>query len=261
MIELEYIRSFFPEAIARNPSFDKQMLKEYLQLMLLDYISTSKYAGKLTFIGGTNLRLIKKIDRFSEDLDFDCKNLSREEFIELTDSALLFLQENGLNAIVKEKESERLTAFRRSIYFPELLFELKLSGYREERLLVKIEAQDQGVNYTPKTINVGGCGFFFPLQVPPDEILCAMKLSALLSRHKGRDFYDSMFLLQQTEPCLDFLKALHGIKTKGELKKALLQVADSTNLNVKKRDFEHLLFNVRSSEKILHFKEFIEGRW
>ncbi|WP_139261052.1 nucleotidyl transferase AbiEii/AbiGii toxin family protein [Fibrobacter sp. UWOV1] len=108
---------------------------------------------------------------------------------------------------------------------------------------------------------MGGCGFFFPLQVPPDEILCAMKLSALLSRHKGRDFYDSMFLLQQTEPCLDFLKALHGIKTKGELKKALLQVADSTNLNVKKRDFEHLLFNVRSSEKILHFKEFIESRW
>lgn len=261
MVELEYIRSFFPEAIARNPSFDKQMLKEYLQLMLLDYISTSKYAGKLTFIGGTNLRLIKKIDRFSEDLDFDCKNLSKEEFVELTDSALLFLKENGLNAIVKEKESERLTAFRRSIYFPELLFELKLSGYREERLLVKIEAQDQGVNYTPKTINVRGCGFFFPLQVPPDEILCAMKLSALLSRHKGRDFYDSMFLLQQTEPCLDFLKALHGIKTKGELKKALLQVADSTNLNVKKRDFEHLLFNVRSSEKILHFKEFIESRW
>lgn len=133
MVELEYIRSFFPEAIARNPSFDKQMLKEYLQLILLDYISTSKYAGKLTFIGGTNLRLIKKIDRFSEDLDFDCKNLSKEEFVELTDSALLFLQENGLNAIVKEKESERLTAFRRSIYFPELLFELKLSGYRFRR--------------------------------------------------------------------------------------------------------------------------------
>ena len=101
---------------------------------------------------------------------------------------------------------------------------------------------------------MGGCGFFFPLQVPPDEILCAMKLSALLSRHKGRDFYDSMFLLQQTEPCLDFLKALHGIKTKGELKKALLQVADSTNLNIKKRDFEHLLFNVRSSEKNFAFQ-------
>ncbi|MBG0766428.1 MAG: nucleotidyl transferase AbiEii/AbiGii toxin family protein [Spirochaetaceae bacterium] len=26
----------------------------------------------IPFIGGTNLRLIKHIDRFSEDLDFDC---------------------------------------------------------------------------------------------------------------------------------------------------------------------------------------------
>ena len=29
---------------------------------------------KIFFIGGTNLRLVKGIDRFSEDLDFDCKN-------------------------------------------------------------------------------------------------------------------------------------------------------------------------------------------
>ena len=28
----------------------------------------------IAFIGGTSLRLIKKIDRFSEDLDFDCKD-------------------------------------------------------------------------------------------------------------------------------------------------------------------------------------------
>ncbi len=27
----------------------------------------------MTFIGGTNLRLAKGIDRFSEDLGFDCK--------------------------------------------------------------------------------------------------------------------------------------------------------------------------------------------
>ncbi|MCK9626641.1 MAG: nucleotidyl transferase AbiEii/AbiGii toxin family protein [Bacteroidales bacterium] len=31
----------------------------------------------MTFIGGTNLRFVKGIDRFSEDLDFDCKDLSK----------------------------------------------------------------------------------------------------------------------------------------------------------------------------------------
>ena len=33
----------------------------------------------------------------------------------------------------------------------------------------------------------------------------------------------------------------------------------TTNLNIKKRDFEHLLFDVHASEKILNFSEFIES--
>ena len=260
MIDLNYIKNFFPPQIAENSLFAKQMLKEYLLLMILDYISSSEYVRQLSFIGGTNLRLIKKIDRFSEDLDFDCKGLSKADFTLLTDNIIRYLQGNGLNAVVKQKESERITAFRRSIYFPELLFTLKLSGHREERLLVKVEAQDQGVGYKPQVVNVSGCGFFFPLQVPPDDILCSMKISALLTRHKGRDFYDSMFLLPQTQPNIEFLQKRNGIKDLAHLKRELLNVADSVDLNMKKRDFEHLLFNVRSSEKILQFKKFVESR-
>jgi len=259
MVDLDYIKNFFPPQIADNPLFAKQMLKEYLLLMILDYISSSEYVRRLSFIGGTNLRLIKKIDRFSEDLDFDCKDLTRGDFILLTDNIIRYLQGNGLNAVVKQKESERITAFRRSIYFPELLFTLKLSGHREERLLVKIEAEDQGVGYKPQMVNVSGCGFFFPLQVPPDDILCSMKISALLSRGKGRDFYDTMFLLSQTEPNIDFLHKRNGITDRAHLKNELLKVADTADLNMKKRDFEHLLFNAHSSEKILQFKEFVEN--
>lgn len=51
--------------------------------------------SKLAFIGGTNLRLLKKIDRFSENLDFDYKNFSKEEFIEMTDSLISFLRKQG----------------------------------------------------------------------------------------------------------------------------------------------------------------------
>ena len=36
-----------------------------------------------------------------------------------------------------------------------------------------------------------------------------MKLSALLTRGKGRDFYDAIFLLQRTEPDYPFLSAVH----------------------------------------------------
>lgn len=54
--------------------------------MILDYISTTPYARNIAFIGGTNLRLIQGIDRFSEDLDFDCNEMDESEFKKMTDS-------------------------------------------------------------------------------------------------------------------------------------------------------------------------------
>ena len=98
MIEIEYLKSFYPPYISSNINKQKHILKEYIELLVLDYLSTTPYMQKLTFIGGTNLRLIKGVQRFSEDLDFDCKNLTESEFIKMTDSVVSFLKANGLNA-------------------------------------------------------------------------------------------------------------------------------------------------------------------
>ena len=258
MIDLNYINGFYPQQIAGNASFQKHILKEYVQLMVLDWLSTSPSIGKLAFIGGTNLRLVKGIDRFSEDLDFDCKGLTDSEFKDMTDGVVTFLQRSGLNVEVRDKANPKLTAFRRNIYFPEFLFELGLTGHHDERFLLKVEAQDQGVEYPLEVRHVQRCGFFFPLPVPPDSVLLSMKLSALLSRAKGRDFYDTMFLMQQTKPSFEFLSARAGICDAEELKKAIHEKLSTTDLNIKKRDFEHLLFNSRAGEKILEFDEFID---
>ena len=43
MIDLEFIRSFFPPAIARESRFDRYMLKEYLQLLILDHGNNTLY--------------------------------------------------------------------------------------------------------------------------------------------------------------------------------------------------------------------------
>lgn len=246
MIDLNYINSFFPAQIAGNATFQKHILKEYVQLMVLDYLATSPYISKLAFIGGTSLRLIKGIDRFSEDLDFDCKDLTDDEFKEMTDRVLTFLHRSGINVEARDKSTPKLSAFRRNIYFPKFLFELGLTGHQ----------LDQGVNYPIEKKHVQRCGFFFPLPVPPDSVLLSMKLSALLARAKGRDFYDTMFLMQQTKPSYEFLSARVGINTPDELKKAILNKLKTIDLNVKKRDFEHLLFNVNAGEKILLFEEF-----
>ena len=259
MIDFDIIRGYFPTLVRTNAAFSKHMLKEYLQLMILDFLSASAYASKICFIGGTHLRLIHGIDRFSEDLDFDCKNMNEVEFLAMTDDVLAFLRANDFKVQSRDKANPKLTAYRRNIYFPGLLFELNMTGHKDERFLIKVEAQDQGVPYTPVITDVKGCGFFFPLQVPPKSVLCAMNLSALITRAKGRDFYDSMFLLSQAEPDYEFLDARCGIKSKEELKAKVKELLSNVDLAKTAEDFKHLLFNISGSSKILRFGEFIDS--
>jgi predicted nucleotidyltransferase component of viral defense system len=202
--------------------------------------------------------LITTRDKFSEDLDFDCKNLSKEEFFEMTNAILHFLRRSGLRAEVRDRENERLKAFRRNIHFPELLFDMGLTGHRDERFLIKVESQDQQLFYERVMVNIKGCGFYFPFPVPSDGVLCSMKLSAMLTRHKGRDFYDAMFLLAQTKADYSFLAEKHDIHNLDELKAATAEMLKAVNLNMKKRDFEHLLFNKKNSERILSVGEFFQ---
>lgn len=259
MIDIEYIRSFFPPTIAGESRFDRYMLKEYLQLLILDHLANTPYINKVSFIGGTNLRLIQGIDRFSEDLDFDCKDLSEHEFMEMTDCVVQYLRQNNVEVETRDKPNPKLTAFRRNLYFPQMLFNLGLTGHREERLLLKIEAQDQGVKYQPVVVNVNKMGFFFGIQVPPLDVLCAMKFSAILTRKKGRDFYDAIFLLSKTKPNLDFLKERSGISSIGELKIVVNEQLKEVDLNQKKRDFVHLLFNESNADRILQFAEVMKN--
>ena len=143
--------------------------------------------------------------------------------------------------------------------FPGLLHDLGLSAFKEERFMMKIEAQDQGREYERVVADVRRCGFFFPVCVPNEATLCAMKLSALLTRGKGRDFYDAIFLLQRTEPDYPFLSTVHPEVTDlKSLKEALKAKARSVDLELKRRDVEHMLFHHERAELVTRFPAFIE---
>ena len=49
----------------------RNLLTEYLQTQILFAMSLGKFNENLSFLGGTGLRLVYNLDRFSEDLDFD----------------------------------------------------------------------------------------------------------------------------------------------------------------------------------------------
>jgi hypothetical protein len=85
-----------------------------------------------------------------------------------------------------------------------------------------------------------------------------MKLSALLSRAKGRDFYDALFLLSQAKPNYNFLTQKQDIHNLTELKTKLMETIEKVDLLHKSNDFEHLLFNKKNKDKILNFSEFVK---
>ncbi len=97
----------------------------------------------------------------------------REKFIEMTNRIIQFLERSGFCVETRNKDNPQLTAFRRNIHFSELLFDLGLSGHKEERFLIKIESQDQGIEYKPIIVNIKGYGFFFSFQFLPMEFFVA----------------------------------------------------------------------------------------
>jgi predicted nucleotidyltransferase component of viral defense system len=116
MISINDIKKQFFGRIQDQPQYYEYMLKEYFQYKILDIIFSSKWAQKLSLIGGTNIRIIHGIERFSEDLDFDTFNLSREEFIDFTNEVIKRIQNDGIEVLADDKEKDtKLTAFRRNI--------------------------------------------------------------------------------------------------------------------------------------------------
>ncbi len=258
MIQFEFIKNFYPAHIRENSGFSKYILKEHILLMILDFLSSTAYVKNLAFIGGTSIRLTKGIDRFSEDLDFDCKNFSDSDFSRLAGDVLLFLRRNGLEVEIKESKKD-LKAFRQNLIFPELLYDLGLSGHKEERFLIKLECQDQLFSYDRELYNIKGGGYFFPFPVPPVSVLCSMKINAMFNRNKGRDFYDVMFLLSQASPDYDYLREKLGIENLDQLKQRVRELTERVNMQNKVRDFEHLIFQKSNAGRILLINDFIAG--
>ena len=81
----------------------------------------------------------------------------------------------------------------------------------------------------------------------------------MLARSKGRDFYDLMFLLSQTNPDYDLLSSRCNLQNLQEFKQTTSELLKKVDLNKKQKDFEHLLFNKANSEKILRFGEFVNS--
>jgi predicted nucleotidyltransferase component of viral defense system len=196
------------------------LAREYLQLYLLRLMHDAGSTGDLAFVGGTALRLLHRLPRFSEDLDFCHEPLpKRTKF----DAAALFdtiergLSKAGYDVTVKAKPDRTVAnAFFR---FQGLPREAGWSRDPHLALSIKVDADLR----PPKgaVVETTLVQRFFPVSLRHYDLpsLFAGKLHAILARRwaKGRDWFDLVWYLTEKtglEPNLGLLEnALKQTKT------------------------------------------------
>lgn len=203
-----------------NPIQSRNLVREYLQARILEGFQRSGAMLTLAFQGGTALRFLYHIARFSEDLDFALERSSEAyNFRAYLKEVQSEFTAEGYNLQIKVSDQKTVnTAF---IRFYGLLYELKLSTQPNEALSVKIEVDTNPPKGAGLEIDLVRRYIPLRLQHHDRSSLMAGKLHAILQREytKGRDLYDLMWYLSDPnwpEPNLALLSnALAQTKWQG----------------------------------------------
>lgn len=197
--------------VKQSPSSHQayQNLREYLQHVILRALYEQKIFKDWVFHGGTALRIIHELNRFSEDLDFHLKENNQDyNFGPIIKKIRKELQHQGY--VISDSSINDKTVRSTFIRFNNLLFECGLTPHQNEKLSIKLELDTnppQGYQIETKVVNT-----YFPFILTHHKIesFLSGKIHALLQRPytKGRDFYDLIFLLSRWKkitPNLNYL--------------------------------------------------------
>ncbi|NOZ75939.1 MAG: nucleotidyl transferase AbiEii/AbiGii toxin family protein [FCB group bacterium] len=253
MLSLTEIKSFFPDTLQAYPRF---MLREYVQVKILDLLFNQEDAGRLSFLGGTCLRLLHGNQRFSEDLDFDNRGMSKKQFNQLLVTLQRRLQQEGLAV---EMRPVYRTAWHGYFRFPGLFARYGLSGDRDEKLFIRIDSEPQQIGYEPQRIILNRFEVFTTVLATPLPLLLSQKLFAILNRRrkKGRDFFDVAFLLGKgIRPDYAYLEKKIGILHATALQQAIISVCRTNDMRALARDVEPFLFQTGDVKKVLLFEDY-----
>jgi len=254
MLPIDQIALAYPPQLQ---GFRRNMLREYLQYHILSVIFSSAYGSKLSFLGGTALRIVHGNTRFSEDLDFDNFDLSESDFEAVSHLVRDALQAEGYLVDIR---TVTRGAYHCYIRIPQVLYQNGLSPLPDERIHLRLDTDPHHFSYPPDQIIINKFDIFARIHVTPVDILLSQKIYAVLNRKraKGRDFYDIIFLLSRTRPHYAYLHEKISFTDPADLKQQLIRLSQTLDFDQLAQDVAPFLFDPSDRQKVTLFPDYLK---
>ena len=220
--------------------FRRAMLREYLQYKTLQYIYRTKTSTGIVLMGGTALRIFYSSGRFSEDLDFDSGEVSRDS---LKETAISVADEFRMEDLECTLSFGKGTAFSAKLKFTNILQRWELTGHDDEILMLRFDASPQFYRYRAEMKVLNRLDVITPVPVAPADLLLAQKLYSLINRGRmmGRDIFDASYLFGFAEPDTDYLLEKLQVSSRTEVAGLIMDRLDATGMSRMIEDVEPFL--------------------
>lgn len=208
------LRAKLNEYAPANPVEQENVLQELMQHYVLAGLSRAGLFTEAVFHGGTCLRIVYGMPRFSEDLDFLLKQPDPAfRWRDYLESVRKDCEREGIALEVQDK-SEASTAVRKAFLKTDSIdsifgTDLPFQRYRARKIRIKLEADTNppaGSTFTTSYLTFPATA---PLTTQCLESGFGLKLHALLCRRyvKGRDWYDFLwYTARGIQPDLELLR-------------------------------------------------------
>ncbi len=187
-------------------------LKEVTQEVALYSLYRAGFFQRACFLGGTSLRILHGLDRFSEDLDFSLwkrdQNFSLDDYL---DKAIVYMNAYGYDLSIDKKDLGNKAIQSRFIKDDSIKNVLTFQHLKDTRskIKIKIEIDTNPPDGAERTVEYVSFPLDFPISAYDLKSCMSGKIHALLCRpySKGRDWYDFLWYISEgVSPNLVFLK-------------------------------------------------------
>ena len=192
-----------------EPAEKLNLMREYIQAYILRSLHESEAFVNLSFVGGTALRFIYNLPRFSEDIDFSLENPSGYDPVKWMEKIKRDLSFAGFN--VSMNWNDKTTVHKAWVKVRELLKDAGLAAMKEQNLSIKLEIDTRPPKGAVFNRIIVTRHVMFSVQHHDLASLMAGKIHAMVTRKymKGRDWYDFLWYRgqrPQPEPNLALLQ-------------------------------------------------------